>query len=328
MAPLSAACFIFIATGILLVSPAKQSRFRVTAAGMLGCVVAVVALVAMCGFMFGIERATGWGAYSRIAINTTVLFLGLSLGLLAWSSQMARLENFDFRRWLPVTASATLMVMIAFVSATTMVELKNATFWRKHTVQVILLAQTFEENLFDMQRGARSYVTMRDNNALASYLNCARLEPRQFNQLAELTSDNPVQRQHLKELAAAMDRVFSYDQGVIALYKQSGSKAVFESEASGQGRIEFGNALDKVQAFSQEERRLLNVRDASEQTDYHSAARLLIFGSVLAAGLLVLANFMASRELTRRRQSYAAGDRNGRHCAVGLGHQERGHPLG
>jgi len=306
MSPLATACFIFIGMGIMLVSPEKQSRFRLIAAEMSGCVVAVIASVALFGFIFAIETATGWGSYSRIAVNTSVVFLVLGLGLMAWSSQRARRENFSFPGWLSVAAAATLMLMITFVSATNMVELKNATFWRKHTIQVILLSHAFGENLVDIQRGTRGYVTLGDTNALASYSNSARLEPRQFNQLVELTSDNPVQQQRLKELARTMDRVFSYNNRVIALYNQQGSKAVFEMDAAGQGRIEFGNARDIVRAISQEERRLLDVRDASEQTDSDSASHLLIFGSVIAAGLLMLANFNASREVKRRRQSEEA----------------------
>jgi hypothetical protein len=45
---------------------------------------------------------------------------------LSW--QTARRENFNFLRWLPVTGAVTLMVMVVFVSAVNMAELKNATF--------------------------------------------------------------------------------------------------------------------------------------------------------------------------------------------------------
>jgi PAS domain-containing protein len=47
------------------------------------------------------------------------------------------------------------------------------------------------------------------------------------------------------------------------------------------------------------------VRDASEQRQYHYAGHLLVIGSVLAAVLLLLANFLASRELTHRHRAEA-----------------------
>jgi PAS domain S-box-containing protein len=302
MSPLAAICFIFFGAGIVLVCTKKQWPHRLAAAGMLACIVGVIAVVALCGFVFGIESATGWGAYSRLAINTSVAFLLLSIGLLIWSCQAARREDFNFLRWLPVTGSVTLMIMVAFVSAVNMADLKNATFWRKHTFEVILNAQAFEDNLIDLQRGARGYVTMGDTNALASYQSSLKLEPQQFDQLAKLTSDNPAQQRRLKILAAAMDGVFSYDSRVIALYNRQGFAAVSKTDANGESRAVFGNARDIVKAFSKEEQRLLDVRDALEQADSDNAARLLIFGSVLAALLLLLASYMAAYEMNRRRR--------------------------
>jgi CHASE3 domain sensor protein len=303
MSPLAAVCFIFFGMGIILVGTKKQRPHRLTAAGMLACIVGVIALVALCGFAFGIESATGWGAYSRLAINTSVAFLLLSIGLLIWSCQAARRENFNFLRLLPVTGSVTLMVMIAFVSVVNMAELKKATFWRKHTIQVILDGQTFENNLIDIQRGARGYVTMGDTNALASYESGATLEPQLFAGLVELTSDNPVQQRRLKDLAAAMKAVFDYDDSVIATYEQQGLQAAFAMDPSSQkNRIVFGNAHGTLKVFSEEEQRLLSVRDALEQADAHNAASLLIFGSVLAAMLLVAASYMTTYEMNRRRR--------------------------
>jgi CHASE3 domain sensor protein len=302
MSPLAAVCFIFISAGIILVSLKSRWQHRLTAAGIFACMVGVIALVAMFGFVFGVQSAYGWGSYSRMAVNTAALFFILGGGLLVWSWHRARLENFNFLRWLPVTGSVTLMMMIAFVSAVNMAELRNATFWRQHTIEVILNTQTFEDNLIDLQRGARGYVTMGDTNALASYEGSLKLEPQEFNRLVELTSDNVAQQRRLKDLSAAMENVFSYDRRVITLYDRQGFAAVSKTDANGESRMIFGNARDIMKAFSQEEQRLLGLRDALEQADSHNAASLLIFGSVLAAVLLVIANYMASRELLQRQR--------------------------
>jgi len=240
-----------------------------------------------------------------MAANSASAFLLLGGGLLVWSWQAARAEKFDFLRWLPVTGAVTLMVMIAFVSAVNMAELKNATFWRQHTFQVILNAQAFEDNLIDLQRGARGYVTLGDTNALASYQNSSKLEPAQFDQLIWLTRDNPAQQHRLKKLSAAMNDVFDYDRRVIAIYNRQGFAGVSKTDANGESRRVFGNARDIVKAFSLEEQRLLDLRDATEQADSNNAQRLLISSSVLAALLLVMANYMAGRELRQRQRAEA-----------------------
>jgi CHASE3 domain sensor protein len=216
--------------------------------------------------------------------------------------QTARRENLYFLRWLPVVGSVVLMVMVAVIATRTMSELKDAIYWRQHTSQVILAAQSYENNLISIQNGMRDFVTMGDATALALCQRCIKLEPELFNQLIDLTRDNPAQQQRLKVLSVAMKDVFGYDTRLIVIYQQRGAEAVLRTEQTGEGKAITGHALDVLKTFSAEEQKLLDARDAAEQADYYNAERLLIVGSMLAAALLVLANFMASREMARRRR--------------------------
>jgi PAS domain S-box-containing protein len=222
------------------------------------------------------------------------------------SAKTLRRKKFNFPRWLPVAASAMLMAVVAFVAAGNMKGLKNATFWREHTFQTILAAQSFQNNFIDIQRGMRGYVTLGDTNALASYQVCASRETGQFDQLARLVSDNHAQQLRLKILAAAMQATFSYDSRMIGLYNQQGSTAVSKSDATGEeSRTLSGRVLAALKEFSGEEQKLLAVRDVSEQQEYHNAGHLLVIVSTLAAVLLLFANFMSSRELTQRQRAEA-----------------------
>jgi CHASE3 domain sensor protein len=235
-----------------------------------------------------------------MAVNTAAVFLVASAGLLAWSHRLAARLNTNFLRWLPIVASVTLMIMVTIVSAVTMAELEQATFWRRHTFEVILRAQDYEENFTDTQRGLRGYSTLDEVNGLASYRSGLALEARLFKELAVLTSDNPAQQRRLKELSAAMEEVHSYDQRTLELYGKSGSQAVRSTDATGENRRVSGNVRNVIRAFSQEEQRLLSVRDASEKANARSAGRLLIFGSLLAAVLVLFANYLVSREMRQR----------------------------
>jgi PAS domain-containing protein len=303
MSPLTAVGFILSGAGMVTVNLNRNWPQRLTVAGMCACVVGVIALVALAGFVFGIQSAYGWGSYSRMAVNTALVFSILGGGLLVWSWQTARRERFNFYRWLPVTGSVTLMAMVAFVSVVNMQELKTATFWRNHTIEVILGLQAFQANLTALQLGERGYVTLGDTNALASYENSLQDEPGQFNRIVELTSDNPAQQARLKDLAAAMDDVFDYDRRTIALYNAQGFAAVSKTDAKGEGRLVFGNATGVINQFALAEKKLLEVRGAAESEDAQNAGRPLVFGSVLAALLLVFANSMASRELRQRQRA-------------------------
>jgi PAS domain S-box-containing protein len=221
------------------------------------------------------------------------------------SAKTAWRKKLNFPRWLPVAVSVALMVVVAFVAAGNMKDLKNAISWRKHTLQTILAAHSYEDNLIDIQRGMHDFVTTGDTNALALCQSCIRLEPQLFDQLVKLTEDNPVQRQSLRNLGEAVKNVFNYDAHVIDIYKQQGAEAVLRIEQTSENRMITGRSLDVLKAFSQDEQKWLDVRDASEQANYDNAERLLIFGSALTAMLILLANWMAGREMKHRRRAEA-----------------------
>jgi len=215
----------------------------------------------------------------------------------------ARRENLPFLRWLPVIGSVALMLMVVVIAIRTMSTLKSTIYSRQHSSREMRAARAYEDNLMNLQNGMRDFVTVGDTTALASCHHCIQHEPELYDQLVNLTHDNVVQQQRLKDLSVAMKDVFSYDARLIDLYQQHGAEAVLRTEQTGEGRTVTGRALDILATFSSEEQKLLDARDAAEQADYHNAERLLIVGSALAAGLIVLANFMFSREMARRRRS-------------------------
>jgi CHASE3 domain-containing protein len=123
-----------------------------------------------------------------------------------------------------------------------------------------------------------------------------------FSELTDLTSDNAAQQRRLERLAAAVQELYAYDRRTLDAYEQGGADAVRVLDATGESRRLYGDVRNVVREFSQEEEQLLFVRDASEKADTVSAGRLLIFASLLAAVLLVLANVMIAREMGHRQR--------------------------
>jgi PAS domain S-box-containing protein len=305
MSPLTAVCFICLGAA-LVVAEAKSFRSRrLAGTGLLACVVSVIGMVALGGYFFGIETAYGWGAYSRMAVNTAGALVVCGGGLLAWASRQAASEHYSFLRWLPATGSVTLMTMVGFVASENTKELREATHWREHTFQVILAGQGCLDNLLDMQRGLRGYVTLGDTNALAAYAAGQALEPQQMAQLAALTRDNASQGVRLERLGEALKELLAYDAKVMSVYQAQGYAGEVKLEATGEGRAVFGRVRDFLRAFAAEEEKLLVVRNATEEADSNKITRLLETGCGTAAVLLLAGNLMASREMKRRRQAEA-----------------------
>jgi CHASE3 domain sensor protein len=212
-------------------------------------------------------------------------------------------KHFNLLRWSPVAASVLLMIVIAVISTATVSELKKATYWREHTFQTILDAQTVEDKLIDAQSSVRGYVKKGQSNLLLEYKNDTNIDLQEFNQLVELTRDNPEQQKRLQDLAVAVKAVFAHDNKVIGVFARQGAEAALQANEVAENEDATNLAINDLQKFTDEEKGLLTKRDATEQRDYHRAAHLLVLGSTVVAGLLILANWMASREMARRRRA-------------------------
>lgn len=194
------------------------------------------------------------------------------------------------------------MAMIVFVAAMNTLQLERATYWRRHTFDVILAAQRFEENLLDLQRGARGYFGLGDTNALESYHEIRKGIPKMSDQLMRLTQDNPEQQQRLKTLAPEMGALLAFDEKLIALRNKDGDRTLQSPALIAEGRKRFGAVRTAIRMFSEHEQVLLVQRDSAEQSESTRSHRLLIFGSVVAAMLLVVAHMLTNRELRHRKR--------------------------
>lgn len=218
-------------------------------------------------------------------------------------AKLARSNHFSFAPWLPVAASTAIMAMVAFLAANNVKHLNEASRWRRHSADVILSEQSVQNNLLEIQRGMRGYVTLGDTNALNSFYGNVAVEPSQMWELAAFTKDNPAQEKRARALASAITALIAFDKKAIATYTRYGFSGIAKLDKTGEGRAAFGRAQDILTLFSAEERRLWDVRDVSEQNQYHYMGQFLIGACALAIVLLLLAHNMASRELQSRRRA-------------------------
>jgi PAS domain S-box-containing protein len=303
MSPLTASSFAFLSTGLILAATQVRQTWRIAVIGGLACIVAVIALVALFGYLVGIQAAYGWGAYTRMAFHTAAAFQILSLALLVWAWEAAQRRNFDLLRWLPIAGSVTLMTMVAFVASISLSQLKTSLDWRAHTYEVLFGADTLLGNLTDTQRGMRGYALSGLPIALVRYNSGIQEAPRQLARLQELTVDNPSQTERLQQLSADLAAVLAYARQLLDARESKGLAAVVALESTGTGWRVMDRTRADLQTFTDAERRLLIARDATAQENLHNASRLLVLGSVLAALLLILAHWLAHREMTRRRHT-------------------------
>ena len=119
--------------------------------------------------------------------------------------------------------------------------------------------------------------------------------------LFELTRENPRQQANLRILSRHLNALLAYSNELMATRQQGVQKAV-KMESSGIGFKALNETLSDLQRVEDEEHRLLVLRNAKADTDFHNTSRLLVWGSILAAVLIVVANILASYEVSRRQK--------------------------
>jgi signal transduction histidine kinase/DNA-binding response OmpR family regulator/CHASE3 domain sensor protein/HPt (histidine-containing phosphotransfer) domain-containing protein len=303
MSPLTSSCFALLGLALALSTKGRETKRKFTAIAVFACVVAVISGVAIFGYVLRIESAYGWGAYTRMALHTGTTFFVLSVGLLVLTWNSARKDNANFLRWLPVTGSVTLMTMIAFVSSISFSQYEKSTSWRDHSYAVLSTSDTFLGDLFSIRRGGLIYVFTGQSTALETYQKSAKSAPQLLDSLLLSTRDNPGQQERLKTLVSDLSDVISYSKLLVDTRSAQGLQAVVEMESHGQGVTPINKSLADLEAFTDAERDLLKQRSKTAETDFKNTKRLLVYGSALAAILLILANMMANREMRLRRSA-------------------------
>jgi signal transduction histidine kinase len=302
VSPLTAGCFTLLGLSLIPTAFTGIRRHALRIAGVAACTMVIVSLVAMAGYIFGVDVAEGWGAFTRMSLWTTSVLFICGTALLAWSAEEARVEGFNFLRWLPLSASLTLMAMIGLVSLAGFTQAKRSADWRRHTYEVLDALQVLYSDVADMQRGMRANVLTGQPQYLELYQkSIPKLEP-DYQAIMHLTIDNPVQQSRGEPLWTSINDLQAYDAQLLDVRAHQGLAAAVQMETGGAGFALSSDVVAQINAMTTKERQLLTARTAAAESDADHSARLLLIGSVLAGALLIFANAMASFELRARRR--------------------------
>jgi signal transduction histidine kinase/DNA-binding response OmpR family regulator len=211
----------------------------------------------------------------------------------------------DFLRWLPMTASVTLMIMISVVSAVSFIQLQNSNFWQTHSYEVLSTSEQFRSDLYGIRGNARDYAFTGQASTLKASQESVNTQ--QLTRLKLLTRDNPEQQERLRKVGPDLHGLIAYAQQLVEARDTQGIQAAIEFEMSGAGRISMARTISDLQEFIDAEHRLLAQRSTKAELDFRNAQLLLLSGSILATLLLVLANGMTRRAMaTQKRLTHAA----------------------
>jgi PAS domain S-box-containing protein len=303
MSPLAAGGFLLAGAAILLAGLAGNSRWRALAAGMLACTVAMAGLVALYGYLSGIETAYGWGPYTKLSIPSSACFLCLGIGLIAWTRTTLRQHSADFANWLPVAIALTLTLLLSLVLAASLVDLKAATDARKKSNDVLAGVRTLLGGLSEIQRGVRGYLLTGQRSALDLAESGQHDAQQALGQLTILLADNKDQQTRLAAVKADFAELSSYTADLLRVQSERGLNAAILLEAQGQGLALSNRLAANLNALTLAENKLLNDRTSLAESRFQDTARLELVACASTGLLIVLTVGVAHREISRRRKA-------------------------
>jgi PAS domain S-box-containing protein len=177
--------------------------------------------------------------------------------------------------------------------------------WVGHTQEVLLQLSNTESLMKDAETGQRGFLYTGDSQYLAPYDLAVKQVDRAINRLAELTADNPRERERIPQLRKLAARKLAELSKTIALYQggdPDGAKALVQTD---RGLLTMEEIRAVIAEMQQDEAELRTTRAAS----YLRSVRVTVFciyaASVLAAAGLVLLAYFILREMSLR-ERYAA----------------------
>ena len=111
MAPNTALCFSLCGAALALSSRAYHHTHARFAVGIGGASVVALGLLALIGYLSGVEHAYGWGRLTRMAVHTSVGFIFVGSALLLLASRTAAPTDLRQAPWMPLSAGLILFTV-------------------------------------------------------------------------------------------------------------------------------------------------------------------------------------------------------------------------
>jgi signal transduction histidine kinase len=220
---------------------------------------------------------------------------------------------------IPVTCLMTSLAAFAWLNA----NLIEGEEWVSHTQQVRIETKLLLTALVDAETGIRGYGLTRREEFLVPYRQALSEIPVSLDHLEELVDDNPDQSDRLQLIRARVDETLAILQQKQQLQQelirlQTGQEAPLVAPDLLYDWLEEGNDLmnatrDEIDAFAQEEERLLELRNQNFDFYRNVTYVVLIISAIIGSGSGGLAIYLfgqLQKELNKRQVSLEETNEN------------------
>ena len=278
-----------------------------------------VAVLVLCGFVFGLQSAFRWGGSTGMALSTAAALLGVSYGLLTAVMQGLSAREKSSLRSLAFYAAAVFTVAIVGLLAAVSNRAAADTVRRGARAQALLTAlNSVELAVVRMESAARGYL-LTGEESLAATLTAMDLQAqRALASGAPLGTYEPGVSSGFRRLESMVRARAAAAAAAVAQRRESGSAVLYTPEIAAMALFQ-----EHVDAMKGKERQMLERWDAEiarRSTDTNGA---IFLGMGLVLGFVATASALARR--AERARDAAQAELGRAHAKLDrLAHLQRG----
>ena len=178
-----------------------------------------------------------------------------------------------------------------------------------HSWQVVHQVERVLGSAVNAETGERGYLISGQRSYLQPYTTAQQELPGELARLQSLISDNPSQRERVRDLRAAVTQRMLVLQRAVEMRRRGGPDMSRALLVSGPGKIEMDHIRGVCDAMEAEEDRLLAIRTVTTNNSTRSAQVAVIFASALDFLLILFAFWQFTRERGLRLAAETASER-------------------
>ncbi len=183
---------------------------------------------------------------------------------------------------------------IAYINTTEMLATRMLV---RHTNEVLKAIGSIEIALLNAETGQRGFIVTGEDRFLEPYRAALQSLDQSVERVAGLTADNPNQQRRLQSLKASIKTNLDELAETIRLRRESGFDAALQVVRSGSDE-DMGGIRAVLRDMVAEETVLLDERDAVAQSTAQVTLNSILYGTIVAAVVVLLIGFFIARSIT------------------------------
>jgi PAS domain S-box-containing protein len=172
--------------------------------------------------------------------------------------------------------------------------------WVRHTDQVLEELQELLSGTQGIESSNRGFVLTGDQSYIESVKENMLREAQAEESIEELTADNPAQQGRISVLKNLISQKIRFSESVIDLRRAKGMAAAAALIGEGRGQQIMAELQDLVLGMEEEERRLLEGRNAEATRQLEHTKIVLVFGSLVGLLIALVAEWSVRGENVKR----------------------------